>query len=73
MGECECLANCPFYNDQMAHMPSLAGQIKKRYCLRDWDSCARFRVFKALGPGRPPADLYPTQVDRVAQIIALAS
>ena len=50
MSRCERLQSCPFFNDQMAHMPVLADQIKKRYCFREWDSCARFRVFKALGP-----------------------
>jgi hypothetical protein len=73
MGECECLTKCPFFNDQMTHMLVPAGQLKTRYCLRDWDTCARFRVFKALGPGRAPADLYPTQLDRVTEILAAAS
>ena len=71
--ECECLAKCPFFNDQMANMPALAGQIKQRFCLGAWDSCARYVVFKALGPGRAPADLYPLpQIER-ARGTALAA
>ena len=73
MAECECLAKCPFFNDQMANMPSLAGQIKQRFCLNAWDSCARYLVFKALGPGRAPADLYPLQLERAREIVAAGS
>jgi hypothetical protein len=73
MGQCECLTKCPFFNDQMMDMPVLAGQIKQRFCLGDWDACARYVVFKALGPGRAPADLYPVQIERAREIVAGAS
>ncbi len=69
MAECECLAKCPFFNDQMAEMPVLAAQLKQRFCLGDWTSCARYVVFKALGPGRAPADLYPVQIERAREIV----
>ncbi len=70
MRECEYLVRCPFFQDQMKGMPSMAEHIKERYCRGEWAECARYQVVKALGPGTAPPDLFPIQVERVAEIIA---
>ena len=46
---CECLDGCIFFNDKMAEMPSMADQLKDRYCRAEYASCARYLVFKAVG------------------------
>lgn len=69
MADCPRLAKCPFFNDQMADMPSMAGIIKQRYCRTDNTHCARFMVAEALGPEAVPSDLYPSQVDRAKAIL----
>ncbi|HEX9109102.1 MAG TPA: hypothetical protein VF832_17770 [Longimicrobiales bacterium] len=71
MGECVCLPRCPFFNDRMANMPATAQLIKNRYCLGVQDSCARHMVFEKLGSPAVPADLYPTQVERAKEVLAL--
>lgn len=70
MSDCECLAGCPFFHDQMP-IDSAMGQIyKRKYCLGDNTHCARFMVFKALGKGKSPLTLFPNMVDRAHAIIA---
>ena len=70
MTECECLAGCPFFNDHMANMPTIAEMMKKRLCKEDNSECARYMVFKALGKPRVPSDLFPNQIERAQQIIS---
>ncbi len=71
MADCECLAGCPFFNSQMAqNMSAVAQSMKKRLCLGDNTQCARFKVLKALGKPKVPADLIPNQHDRAQQLIA---
>lgn len=67
--DCQCLPACPFFNDQMAEMPSMAHIIKNRYCRDDNSQCARFMVFSALGREAVPIDLYPSQVERAKEIL----
>ena len=69
MAECQCLVNCPFFNDRMANMPGTASVYKNKYCKDKFEQCARFQVFQALGPGKSPADLFPNQIERAAEII----
>lgn len=73
MPECECLPKCPFFNDVMAEMPSTADMMKKRYCLKDNSTCARYMVFKTLGREKVPAKLYPTQTDQAQKLIETSS
>jgi hypothetical protein len=70
MADCECLAKCPFFNDKMANMPSMAEMMKNRYCRDDFTSCARYRVFKALGREAVPSDLFPNQPENAEQLLA---
>ncbi len=72
MPECICLPNCPFFNDRMENMPTMAAVYKRRYCLGDNTSCARFMVFAALGRGKVPADLSPVDVESALKIIESA-
>jgi len=72
MSECVCLPKCPFFNDRMANMPAMANKIKDKYCKGDHSNCARFLVFKALGPGKAPDTLFPAQVEMAQAVIAAA-
>lgn len=69
MGKCICLNGCPFFNDNMAGMPSMSESLKEKYCLGDNSKCARFMVFSAKGKGAVPADLFPHQKERAVKII----
>jgi hypothetical protein len=54
-------------------MPVVSGLgtvYKLNYCIGDFTKCARHIVVQVLGKERVPADLYPNQQERVAEIIA---
>jgi hypothetical protein len=65
---CEFLEKCPFFNDIMANMPSLAEMMKDKYCRDDFISCARYQV--RIKGKTVPQDLYPNQAERVKDILA---
>jgi hypothetical protein len=73
MADCECIAGCVFFNDKMANMSMVADIYKQKYCRGDSSICARHMVFKALGKGQVPADLFPNMEAKAASIIAKAS
>ena len=70
MSDCECLAGCLFFNDQMKGMESVKDMMKRKYCKGESKDCARHMVFETLGKPRVPANLIPNQVERARQIIA---
>lgn len=70
MADCVCLPRCPFFNDRMANMPSMAQQYKKRYCQGDSADCARHMIFSTLGRDHVPPGLFPNQVDKAWAILA---
>ena len=70
MADCTLLAKCIFFNDKMASMPAAAEVLKKKYCLKDSSTCARFMVCSALGREKVPADLFPNNTDRAKAILA---
>ena len=69
MANCECLEGCIFFHDRMAQKPAMAEVYKQKYCLTDNSQCARHMVFRRLGKGTVPADLYPNQVERAAELL----
>ena len=69
MAECELLEKCLFFNDKMKDMPLMADILKERYCKGDNSLCARYRVFKALGRDKVPADLFPLQIEKAQELI----
>ncbi|NWF75336.1 MAG: hypothetical protein HXY53_01955 [Nitrospirae bacterium] len=69
--DCECLKNCPFFNDKMANMPATAQMYKKRYCLDNNSECARYIVFKTLGRDKVPIDLFPNDLKKAKNLITV--
>lgn len=70
MVDCECLAGCPFFNDNMKDMPATANSLKETYCRTDNSICSRFMVFKALGKPNVPKDLFPNEIEKARDIIS---
>ena len=68
MAVCEMTERCPFFNDRMANMPTIAHFYKGKYCRGTFQECARFQVSKAKG-GVVPIDLFPNQLDRIAELV----
>ena len=70
MANCECLPGCPFFNDKMSDSGGMGAIYKKKYCLGDNSECARYMVFKTLGRGHVPANLYPNNVEQARAILS---
>jgi hypothetical protein len=70
MAECECLKGCPFFNDKMKMDEGMGLIYKKKYCLGDNSDCARYMIFKALGPGIATNDIFPNNKDKALKLIA---
>jgi hypothetical protein len=70
MAECVCLPQCPFFHDKMANKPALAELMKQQLCLGDNTDCARYMVFKKIGRGKVPINLYPSQIEKAKKMIA---
>ena len=73
MAECESLDGCPFFNDKLDDMPAMADMYKKKYCLGDKSSCARYIVKTEVGKDEVPSDLSPNQTERAQEIISNAN
>ena len=69
MSDCQLIEKCIFFNDKMAHMPSMSEIFKMRYCRGDRTVCARFVVFRELGREHVPSDLYPNEMDRAIALV----
>jgi hypothetical protein len=67
MAECERLAKCSFFSNQMVHMPKSADLMKETFCRGEKTLCARYQVAKA---GLPvPSDLFPQDLERAREIV----
>ena len=66
---CEILACCQFFNDKMKDMPKSADYIKSRLCNQDYESCARYRIYKAYGGTSIPLDLFPDSTEEMTQVL----
>ena len=72
MAVCEMLEKCPFFNETMHGMPDHAELFKSLYCHGNHNMCARFMVYKSLGPQTVPADLFPNEIQRGNRLVASA-
>jgi len=66
---CELVACCQFFNDKMKDMPKTAAFIKNKLCLSDYESCARYRIYKECGGKSVPLDLFPNNAEEVNKVI----
>ena len=69
MAQCELVQGCFFTMDFSNNMPSRLALIKRTYCNHDFESCARYTVFKAHGQEKVPNDLDPSDVNLAEGII----
>jgi hypothetical protein len=53
----------------MQGMDAIKEMLKKNLCRGDFDSCARYMVFRAKGRESVPSDLYPNQKERAQEIL----
>ena len=72
MADCSLLEKCIFFNDKMSSMPASADMLKKRFCLKDSSTCARYMVCVNLGRENVPADLFPNHIEQARVILGRA-
>ena len=54
MSNCEHLESCPFFNDRIKSMPTIAGRLKEQFCEHDKSGCARYKVKAMILKGYTP-------------------
>jgi len=69
MAQCELVQGCFFTMDFSNNMPSRLALIKRTYCNKDFEKCARYSVFRTHGQEKIPSDLDPSDVDLAEMII----
>ncbi len=67
--ECDCLPGCPFFNEKMPIESGLGKLYREKYCLGEFNECARHKVKEALGKEKVPISLYPNMLDKAEKII----
>ncbi len=67
--KCEKLEKCPFFNEKMKNMPATAAGYKRKFCLGDNSTCARYLVSTKLGGIEELQGLFPNQFDRANELI----
>lgn len=70
MADCICLPKCPFFLDKMASMPAMSDIYKARYCKGDSAECARYAVYRKMGPGSVPSGLFPNDMVQAGTFLA---
>lgn len=66
---CEKLEACPFFTGKISTtMPSVVEGMKKKYCLADKESCARYILFKA--GYDVPDNMFPVDHKRAESIMS---
>jgi hypothetical protein len=66
---CEILKCCQFFNDKMKGLPKTAEYIKNKICLGEYESCARFRIFKEFRGGHIPLEFHPDDTEEVQKVM----
>lgn len=70
MKSCAYIEQCKNLSDKHGlQMPKLASIFRERYCMDQFDQCARYRVAAVLGPMQIPDFMLPSQIEWAAQII----
>lgn len=68
MSKCEKLDKCPFFNDKMANMPSIAASLKQKFCMENKETCARYMVSSS--GLEVPSILFPQDADKAKVLLA---
>ncbi|MDH4139767.1 MAG: hypothetical protein OEV43_04275 [Coriobacteriia bacterium] len=71
MADCGMRESCrSFFAEGLQNMPRVARLYRERYCLGDFESCARHRLSKELGREQVPRTLYPNDHDKLSLLLA---
>lgn len=66
---CDMKMVCPFYKRHIEVDDATYQACVVKYCEAKPDECAVYQVIQAVNYLKVPVDLYPTQIERVPEII----
>ena len=66
---CEIMIYCRFFIDKMKNMPKTEEYIKNRFCLDNYASCNRYKIYKEFGGKQVPYDLDPSDIEEVKKVM----
>lgn len=66
---CRYTATCALFTGEHAPQPHLAKRYRTRYCIGEWQECARYAVAHEAGEAAVPPGLLPNQHERAYQIL----
>lgn len=69
MQMCANHTTCPFFNSDVGYSPELNDAMKERFCRANNARCARKIAIKAIGRDAVPADMLPTDFDRLSALL----
>ncbi len=70
MGNCDCLSYCPYFDQELEESSLSSKQYLRRYCLGEFDQCARHTVTRILGQEIVPPSLKPDMQQEAGKLIA---
>jgi hypothetical protein len=66
--KCIHIEACPFFAEEIGYSLHLNETMRSRYCLGDSEACARYQAIALVGREAVPAELLPTEHDRLADL-----
>jgi len=69
MTRCALADDCPFFNAEVGFSPDLNEAMRERFCLGDSAGCARLSAVAYMPREEIPADLLPTDAERLQRIV----
>jgi len=69
MAHCEWIHECPFLANRHILIEAMREIYLSKYCQHEFHKCARYLVYKSLGPDKVPLNMFPNQRDRAQKII----
>jgi hypothetical protein len=66
--KCTYIEACPFFAEEIGYSLQLNETMRARYCLGDSEACARYQAIALVGREAVPADLLPTEHERLAEL-----
>ena len=69
---CKFIDSCAIFKHYLADKPLQAQKVMDKYCKKDYESCARYRLSKIINEDAVPLKLFPDMIEVANQLIVNA-